>query len=188
MWQADPGQHPHSSSLTSLSLTGRGQKIGRRKARKFELLWEGSRENSCVRCHQIRHLLSLVAVLRQSREMKVLGTLRKRLTGGGTPCCTLDKWTPPPRHKKQWIPCCLTTRQKERTLEMEGSGNGFVLGVAGKFPPDLPHLPLDNRCEALKSEDQGSENVDDGSSGMEELLRAEQPPTSQPPPLRRQDV
>lgn len=95
MWQADPGQHPHSSSLTSLSLTGRGQKIGRRKARKFELLWEGSRENSCVRCHQIHHLLSLVAALRQSRKMKVLGTLRKRLTGGGTPCCTSDKWTPP---------------------------------------------------------------------------------------------
>ncbi|KAJ7425036.1 mitochondrial fission process protein 1 [Pitangus sulphuratus] len=53
------------------------------------------------------------------RDEVVLGTLRKRLTGGAALYYASDKCTHHSLRKKQWTPYPLTTRQKEVTLEMK---------------------------------------------------------------------
>lgn len=57
-------------------------------------------------------------------------------------------WTNAPNHslhKKQQIPYPLTTKEKEGSLETEGSRKGFLVRVAGKSLLNLPHLPMCNR-------------------------------------------
>jgi len=106
------------------------------------LVPEDSRDNSSVRCDQVNGLLNLVAELK--KEVERLRNIREcgreiNWWNRTLPSLKPRQQEAAPQEAEDPLPSC---RQGERgDLRDWGNGNGSLLGVAGKSPPDLPHLP-----------------------------------------------
>ncbi|XP_040974865.1 uncharacterized protein LOC121232493 [Aquila chrysaetos chrysaetos] len=155
------------------------QASGCRACQSLSLVTDGSSEYSCVRCHQLDDLLSLVAELRE--EVQRLRSIRESEKEGGwwnhaLPSPRQKQEQPPEKKQHQRDPLS-SPRQAEGSSLKERSQWRQVHARGGRQTPSLPtspsQVPRYNRYEALDVESQSMCDVDDGPSAPEVSPRSE---------------
>ena len=104
----------------------------------LSLLQEGSRDTACVRCEQVRDLLSLVLELKEEAErLRSIRDCARGLTGGLSLCHPYRKDAGEVLLKQQEIICPLTARWEGMTSVTARDGNKSLFGAARGLPLNL---------------------------------------------------
>ena len=113
----------------------------------LSLLQEGSRDTACVRCEQVRDLLSLVLELKEEAErLRSIRDCGKGIAWWSRTLPSLQEGCGEMLLKQQGIICYLTVRWEGVTSKTARDGNKSLFGATSGLTLSLSHLP---RCSYI---------------------------------------